>query len=169
MANSSSLFSISSNISSFSFSKCSCSSLAFINFSLSISGVDVEAGKKPPHDGFMIIQGPLALNWGNRKWGIFPRIENGEIAGYGYSLPTPEIIDLWVRQHIHVKGEPNHIFIKVYTHGANELNDCVLLDQPMEKLFNYLESKYNDGRKYILHYVTAYEMFLKINEIEKYS
>lgn len=128
-------------------------------------GVDVEVGK-PPVGDLMIIQGPLALNWKNRKYGIFPRIENGEIAGYCYSPPTPEIIDLWLRRQIHVRGAPNHIFIKLYTHGANELNDEVLLSKPRDEMFSYLETKYNEGKRHILHYVTAYEMYRKIKELE---
>src|SRR5271166_4413500 len=34
-----------------------------------------------PHQGLMIIQGPLVLNWRRRKWGILPRIENGCLQG----------------------------------------------------------------------------------------
>ena len=34
-------------------------------------------------------------------------------------------------------------------------------------MFNYLESKYNDGKKYVLHYVTAREMYNIIKALEE--
>lgn len=129
------------------------------------NGTDVEVGKASSGD-LLIIQGPLTLNWKDRKWGIFPRIENGNIGDNSYSNPAPYIIDSWIKQHIHVKGEPNHIFVKVYSHGAAECNESVLLGDPLDKMYEYLENNYNDGKKYILHYLTAYEMYRKIKEIE---
>ena len=43
-------------------------------------GVDVGRGTVPDR-GLMMIQGPLLLNWRNRKWGTLPRLENGCIQG----------------------------------------------------------------------------------------
>ena len=126
-------------------------------------GVDVEIGKKPSGD-LMIIQGPLTLNWKNRKWGMFPRIENGEISYK--NPPTENRIDLWIRQGIYIKGKPSWIFVKVYTHGAQEKNMDALLGQPIEKMHSYLTKKYNDQKKYFLHYVTAREMFNIIKAVE---
>ena len=34
-----------------------------------------------------------------------------------------------------------------------------LLGQPTNDMYNYLEEKYNDGRNYVLHYVSAREMY----------
>jgi len=34
-----------------------------------------------PEDGLMLIQGPLALNWAWRKWGVLPRFEHADIRG----------------------------------------------------------------------------------------
>ena len=127
------------------------------------TGIDSEVGKSPSGD-LMIIQGPLALNWRRRKWGIFPRIENSEISDR--NIPTEDRIDLWVKQHIHVKGKPNWLFIKVHTHGAQEKNSDVLLGKETERMFSYLESKYNDRKNYVLHYVTAREMFNIIKAAE---
>jgi hypothetical protein len=129
------------------------------------TGIDVESGKEPEGD-LMIIQGPLALNWKNRKWGVFPRIEDSKIDRT--NPPRRERVDLWVRQHIHVKGKPNWIFVKVYTHGALEEHFSTLLDAPLDDMFSYLESRYNDGSRHILHYVTAREMYQLIKELEKH-
>ncbi|MFH1776254.1 MAG: hypothetical protein ABH952_01640 [Candidatus Omnitrophota bacterium] len=127
-------------------------------------GIDVEVGKLPCGD-LMIVQGPLGLNWKERKWRIFPRIENGDICGN--NPPTEYRVDLWVEQHIHVKGAPNHIFIKAHTHGAQEKNRDILLGKSMDEMFDYLEKKYNDGEKYLLFYVTAKEIYDIIKNIEK--
>jgi len=29
----------------------------------------------------LMMQGPLALNWRSRKWGVLPRLENAELSG----------------------------------------------------------------------------------------
>lgn len=119
------------------------------------TGRDVAVGGQA--DGaLLIVQGPLALNWRRRKYGVFPRIENGELSRW--NPPTPQRVDLWVRQGIGVRGKPDWIFVKVHTHGANPDNHDVLLGQPLEEMFGYLESAYNDGKRFALHYVTAREM-----------
>ncbi len=119
-------------------------------------GRDVEVGGKPWGD-LMIIQGPLMLNWKNRKWGILPHIENGDIRSV--YPPTPDRVDLWVKAGIHVRGRPEWLFIKVYTHGTQERDMDCLLGEPVDRMFSYLEERYNDGQSYQLHYVTAREMY----------
>ncbi len=119
-------------------------------------GKDVHVGGQPWGD-LMIIQGPLMLNWKNRKWGIFPRIENGDIRSV--SPPTPERIDLWVEAGVHVKGRPEWVFVKIFTHGTQERDMDCLLGEPVDQMFHHLEKHYNDGENYVLHYVTAREMY----------
>lgn len=128
------------------------------------SGVDVEVRKDSIGD-LVIIQGPLTLNWKNRKWGIFPRIENGDISGD--NPPSAERVDLWIRQHISVKGKQNWIFVKVHTHGCQESNINILLGDATNRMHGYLESKYNDGKNYILHYVSARELFNIVKAAEQ--
>jgi hypothetical protein len=119
------------------------------------TGVDVEVGK-PASGDLMIVQGPLAFNRHSRKWGLIPRIENSDIRRD--HLPSPDRTDLWVEQHIHVKGRPEWIFIKVHTHGAQESDMESLLGAPAEAMYADLEARYNDGQRHVLHYVTAREM-----------
>lgn len=123
------------------------------------TGIDVEVGKGPVGD-LMIIQGPLALNWKDRKYGIFPRIENGAI---DKGSITQDRIDLWIKQYIHVRGRPDWVFVKVYCHGAQ--NRSFLLKGGLDRLLSYLEEGYNKGR-YVLHYVTAREMYNIIKAAE---
>ena len=127
------------------------------------TGIDVEKGREPCGD-LMIIQGPLALNWKRKKFGVFPRIENSGISFN--NPPTPDRIDLWINQNIAVKGRPEWIFVKVYAHGARDQH---LLDeyfQNLDSMFTYLETKYNDGANYSLHYTTAREMYNIIKAAE---
>lgn len=120
------------------------------------TGVDLQAGVKGEGD-LVIIQGPLCLNWQNRKLGIMPRIENSDIRSN--SPPTKQRVDLWVNCGIQVKGQPQWRFIKIHTHGTQETDMDTLLGKPTDEMFDYLETKYNDGEKYILHYVSAREMY----------
>ena len=119
-------------------------------------GVPVTVGGKPVGD-LMIIQGPLMLNWKQRKWGLMPRIENSDIRRS--MPPTPERVDLWVKAGITVSGRPDWLFIKIHTHGTQDGDMDTLLGEPVDAMHDYLESRYNDGVNYALHYVTAREMY----------
>jgi hypothetical protein len=93
-----------------------------------------------------------------------PRIENADVRTS--SPPTPDRIDAWVDMGIHVEGRPEWIFIKVHTHGTQERDINTLLGDPMDQAFSYLESKYNDGKNYKLHYVSARETYNIIKAAE---
>lgn len=127
-------------------------------------GKDVSVDGKPWGD-LMIVQGPLMLNWKNRKWGLLPRIENSDIRGN--SPPSPNRIALWVKAGIHVQGRPEWIFIKVHTHGAQENDMDTLLGEPVDAMFTELENNYNDGKKYSLHYVSTREIYNIIKAAEE--
>jgi len=120
------------------------------------TGRDLFVGGKQWGD-LLIIQGPLGLNWKNRKWGVLPRIENSDISKA--SPPTQDRIDQWVDIGIHVRGRPEWIFVKVHAHGASEQDMDVLLGEPIDDMFSYLEKEYCDDNKYFLHYVSAREMY----------
>jgi hypothetical protein len=60
---------------------------------------------------------------------------------------------------IHVQGKPDWVFVKVHTHGTQERDMDTLLGDAVHTMHAHLESKYNDGKRYILHYVTAREMY----------
>ncbi|MEK7702454.1 MAG: hypothetical protein AAB317_00645 [Nitrospirota bacterium] len=130
------------------------------------TGIDMESGKKG-QPGLLMIQGPLALNWKRRKWGVLPRIENSSLAAT--TQVREDRVDLWVRQGIHVKGRPDCIFVKVYTHGCQESNKDYLLSGGLDRLFSILENNYNDGTRKMLHYVSAREMFNVAKALEAES
>ena len=99
------------------------------------TGVDVRVGGKPSGD-LLIVQGPLALNWSSRKFGVLPRIENSEVADHAPAVV--ERIDNWVAQRIGVIGKPDWVFVKVYTHGCQEMNFDTALGEPATTMHDYL-------------------------------
>ena len=122
-----------------------------------------EVGVKEKESEFMIMQGPLAINlfdW-RHKW--HPTIENGDVNG-DYTQNSKKRIDCWVRQNIHVKNNPNWIFVKVFCHGAQDYKS--LTSNSTIQMYRYLDTKYNDGKRYRLHYVTARECYNIIKAAE---
>ena len=51
------------------------------------------------------------------------------------------------------------MFVKVHTHGAPEKQAASLLGEGGRMLHTELTTRYNDGKRWRLHYVTAREMF----------
>lgn len=115
-------------------------------------------------DELLMIQGPLELNWKNRKLGFIPRIEAGELSFD--APPNEKRIDLWKKSNITIKDKEEHVFIKIYTHGLQEKNMKMFFDNDgFENLWSIFEKKYKNNKKYTLHYVTAWEMYCKIREL----
>jgi hypothetical protein len=119
-------------------------------------GEPVRVGGAPSGD-LMIVQGPLALDWKRRRMGLMPRIENADVRRA--FPPTPARVDAWVRAGIHVEGRPEWVFVKVHTHGTQDRDMDTLLGTEADAMHSYLETAYNNGRDYVLHYVTAREMY----------
>lgn len=127
-------------------------------------GVDVQQGKCPTGD-LMIIQGPLTIDWRRRKYGILPRIENGDIS-FDFRV-TQSRLKLWVRNAPSVIGRAGHIFIKVHTHGCKDVNLQYLLHEGgLKDIYENICSYCEDQTRYRLHFVTAYEFYCKIKELE---
>jgi len=127
------------------------------------SGVPVRVGGEASGD-LMIVQGPLGLNWRERKFGVLPRIENADVRRG--CPPTPERVDAWVSTGIHVEGRPEWVFVKVHTHGTQERDMDTLLGDAAQRMHEHLERVYNDGNRHVLHYVTARETYNIIKAAE---
>ena len=127
------------------------------------SGVPVRVGGEASGD-LMIVQGPLGLNWRERKFGVLPRIENADVRRG--CPPTPERVDAWVATGIHVEGRPEWVFVKVHTHGTQERDMDTLLGDAAQRMHEHLERVYNDGKRHVLHYVTARETYNIIKAAE---
>jgi hypothetical protein len=120
------------------------------------SGEDAAVGRKG-QDGLLMITGPVGSNWRQRKLGIFPRLDIGEITGPWPG--TPDRIARWVRAGIHVKGRPEWIVVKVSCHGAEERSFDALLGGAADRMHATLEAHFRDRRGYRLHYVTARQLY----------
>ena len=112
----------------------------------------------------LMIQGPLQLNWKSRKFGIIPRIESSELS---YDAPPTEYrAQLWRNAAVSVVGAEEHIFIKLHTHGLQDQNMEMLFENGgLNTLWASLEKLYKDTQGYSLHYVTAWEMYQKVNSL----
>lgn len=126
-------------------------------------GVPVRVGGQASGD-LMIVQGALALDWRNRKFGLVPRIEASDIRRS--CPPTPARVDAWIRTAVHVEQRPDWVFVKIHTHGTQEEDMDTLLGPAMEAMHEYLEREYNDGQRHVLHYVTAREAYNIIKAAE---
>ncbi len=126
-------------------------------------GVDAAFGVTPK-DLLLFVTGPLAINWRLRRRGIFPAIENGDLTAS--NPPTPDRVDLWIQTGISVRGWGNWVFVKVYTHGAQEGPARMLLGEPFKVLFEHLLSHYNDGERNVVHFMTPREVYRCIKALE---
>jgi hypothetical protein len=106
-------------------------------------------------DRILMIQGPLSLSL--RRTMPPMRIEAGDLTGA--CPPTPARVRKWIRQNVHVEGRPEWVFVKLHTHGAQEANMDCLLGSSGRAMHELLTTRYNDGRSWVLHYVTAREMY----------
>jgi hypothetical protein len=121
-------------------------------------GIASQVGRTPPPDSLLMIQGPIALDWDRRVYGVIPGLDVAAIDGsLGYA-PLLRRFRMWVDAGIGVHGRPEWVFVKIHTHGAPERNATILLGPAMEAFHEAVNREFNDGRRYRLHYVTAREM-----------
>jgi hypothetical protein len=98
-------------------------------------GVPLGQGPKPDK-ALLMVPGPLLLDWSQRKLGILPGIENGNIQKN--QPPTEKRFGLWLRSWIELPHTTNCVVVKLHTHGCNEPNQDVLLGEEMVKFHSYL-------------------------------
>ena len=112
--------------------------------------------KRAADDELLIVQGPLALNWQRRKFGLLPRIENSDLTAA--NPPTAGRLRLWLDCRIAVESRPNWLFVKLHTHGAKPANQRMLLGEPMRAFHRALAEIAAADPTLRFHYVTAREL-----------
>jgi hypothetical protein len=112
----------------------------------------------------MLIQGPLLLDWGRRKWGLVPGIENGCLQPS--QPPSMARLELWLKARVQVPSRPDWFFVKLHAHGAPETSQHVLLGEPMVQFHQALASRAAADPRFHYHYVTAREMFNLVRAAE---
>jgi hypothetical protein len=103
-----------------------------------------------------LITGPLGPNWSRRKWGLFPRLENGELSGV--NPPDAGRLACWQRFQVHVPGRAEWTIIKLHTHGWVPANREMLLGNGMAEFHAMLTGAALRGA-FKLHYVSGRELF----------
>ncbi len=109
----------------------------------------------PASDELLLINGPLAVNWHARKFGVLPRLENAELSGA--NPPTLDRFELWREQQIGVAGRPDWVVIKLHTHGYVPVNRQMLLGESYAAFHRALLAHVARMPDLHLHYVTARE------------
>jgi len=120
------------------------------------TGMRVGTAPKPDK-ALMLIQGPLLLDWGRRKWGLAPRIENACLQSN--QVPSLHRLDLWLQARVQVPQRPDWFFVKLHCHGANEAGQSAVLDEPMARFHRDLSRRMAESPGFHFHYVTAREMY----------
>lgn len=120
-------------------------------------GLPVIAGGDDKGD-LLLIPGPIGIRWRDR---LLPRLETGELAAG--NLATPYRVKRWVDLAPRIGTD---VFIKLYTHGAQEQNSSVLLSGKLESAFNMLAEE-SSRRNCTVHFVSAWQMYLAIEAIRK--
>ena len=121
------------------------------------SRASARASARCRRDRILMIEGPLALArrpgklaGAHRERARSPRDDPG-VARRACAAGST--------QDIHVEGRPEWVFVKVHTHGAPERRPRRCSARAAARCTRALTARYNDGRAWILHYVTAREMF----------
>jgi hypothetical protein len=111
------------------------------------TGYPVAPGRNAAGD-LLMIPGPFGIRWTER---LIPRLETGELASY--DPPTPYRIRRWLDL---APSIGRNIFIKLFTHGAQERNSTMLLvNGGLDMLFRLLASECAK-RRYELRYTSAW-------------
>ena len=111
------------------------------------TGVDVVVGGRPSGD-LMIFQGPLGIDW---RRGQF---EDGALEDR--RRPDPTRLPPWLSAHVHVRGRPEWVFVKLHTHAMQ--NRASFLGRTTDETFAAMEARWNRP-PFRLHYVTAREAY----------
>jgi hypothetical protein len=121
------------------------------------NGVPVTPGGEVEGD-LLMIPGPIGIRWRDR---LLPRLETGEVAAN--NLATPYRVRRWVDLAPRIGSD---VFIKLFTHGAQEQNSSVLLRDGLESAFNMLVEEAS-RRNCALHFVSAWQMYLAVDAIRQ--
>jgi hypothetical protein len=112
-------------------------------------GIEASVGGGRQGD-LLMITGPLGIRFSGRA---LPRLETGELAGY--DLPTPSRVRRWFELAPAIR---NDLFLKLYTHGAQERNFEPLLGGALGNMFRWLREE-ADRRGIEIHWATAWQMY----------
>jgi hypothetical protein len=105
-----------------------------------------------------IFQGPLLMVPSLNPLRLFLEVEDGNI--HAAKPARPKRVDRWIRANVHLPGRPDWVFVKLFGHTASsDADQYEMMGPNFDGALSYLEQRYNDGERYVLHYVTAREAY----------
>jgi hypothetical protein len=111
------------------------------------TGTEVAVGR-PPSGELMIFSGPVAIDWASGC------ADDGSVENS--SPPHPRRLAPWLAAHVHVRGRPEWVFVKLHTHAMQ--NRASFLGAASDDTFTAMEYWWNRP-PFRLHYVTAREAY----------
>ncbi len=111
------------------------------------------------HGDLLMVPGPLALNWRERKAGLIPRIEVGELAWH--NPPTAGRVRLWLDYAPRIGGD---VFVKLFAHGAPEKQAKALLGGGLDAALRLMAEQCRAARVE-LRFSSAWEAARRIREL----
>jgi len=118
-------------------------------------GIEATVGGGKRGD-LLLITGPVGVRFRDR---LMPRLETGEIAGN--NMPTPARTRLWFDLAPTVGDD---LFLKLYTHGAQDRNQGPLLNGGLSSMYNWLAEE-AERRGIEIHWATAWQMYQAVEAI----
>lgn len=129
------------------------------------TGIRARVGQAAPRDHLLMVQGPLTLDWGDRRFGLLPRTENSDLhAGRGPSLRR---LKMWLDAGVCVAGRPDWRFVKLHTHGCKDGNIDTLLGPETQQFHRELAQLHRQHPTFRYHYVSAWEMAQLVHQAER--
>lgn len=106
----------------------------------------------------IIFTGPLVFDWTRRVRGLpIPRVEEGGLQ-QNYPL-TMDRFKRWRSAGIGVKGRPDWVFIKLYSHGFFDWDQDLMIGEQMKRFMSeVLETAARTG-EFKVHFASAREAF----------
>ena len=106
----------------------------------------------------IILNGPLVFDWTRRVHGLpVPRLEDGALAqNYPLSLNR---LHRWRSAGIGVKGRPDWIFIKLYSHGFFDHDQDVMIGEQMKRFMSETLELAERTGTFKIHFASAREAF----------
>jgi len=127
-------------------------------------GERARVGRRAPDNGLLMIQGPLGFDFARRKWGLVPRIENGDLLAS--HPPNIRRLDGWLTAGVTVTGRPRWRFVKLHTHGCKPVNSAMWLGDTVRKFHQDLADRHRQQPGFRYHYVTAWELAQLVHAAE---
>ncbi len=106
----------------------------------------------------IIFTGPLVFDWTRRVRGLpIPRVEDGALA-QNYPL-TVDRFKRWRSAGISVKGKPDWIFIKLYSHGFFDWDQDLMIGGQMKRFMSEVLEFGERSGEFKVHFASAREAF----------